>query len=110
VATSGLAYAEARAGFSRRRHDGSLTAAEHASAIRNLEEDWPSYLSLEVSWAVLRDAASLSETHLIRALDAIHLASALILLARARDPVVFATWDKRLRLAARKAGLATVPE
>ena len=41
-----------------------------------------------------------------RALDAIHLASALLL---AEAPVVVASWDRRLRAAALDAGLGLAP-
>jgi len=42
----------------------------------------------------------------LRALDALHLASALSLDA---EDVIFATWDARLHRAAREHGLRTLP-
>ena len=49
-------------------------------------------------------ACGLCLRHPLRALDAIHLASALLLRAEGLE-VVFATWDARLAAAARQEGL-----
>jgi uncharacterized protein len=50
-------------------------------------------------------AGDLAEHHDLRALDAVHLASAL---AGGRR-VIVATWDDRLATAAREAGLTVAP-
>jgi uncharacterized protein with PIN domain len=46
VATSTVAYAEARAALARRRREGSLTAAEHRKAKAGLDTDWPRVLTV----------------------------------------------------------------
>ena len=51
-------------------------------------------------------ACEIAERHALRALDAIHLATALLL---AEMPVVVASWDRRLRAAALDAGLGLAP-
>ena len=60
-------------------------------------------LALDVDETVARMAGSLAETHGLRGMDAIHLASA-SLLADARPVVV--TWDAELRKAAQAEGLS----
>ena len=61
---------------------------------------------IEPTPSLLRTAADLAEAQLLRAYDAVHLASALSL--RDHDLVV-ATWDADLSRAARNAGLAVAP-
>ena len=56
--------------------------------------------------SVVNKAAELAETHLLRGMDAIHLASALTLLAGVKEPVTFLTFDGKLLTAARAEGLA----
>jgi len=56
--------------------------------------------------AVIASASRLGIAHGLRALDAIHVASALVL--RDADPVVV-SWDREQRLAARAEGLRVYP-
>ena len=56
VATSVVAYAETRAALARLRREGALTASKLTSAKREFEEQWPSYLTLEATDALCRDA------------------------------------------------------
>ncbi|MBS1884016.1 MAG: PIN domain-containing protein [Actinobacteria bacterium] len=66
----------------------------------------PSFDVVEIDAEPAERAAGLTVTHALRSLDALHLAAALLLPA----PVTVATWDVRLRRAARAAGLATLPQ
>jgi uncharacterized protein len=59
-----------------------------------------------VDEVLVREAGDVAETFALRALDAVHLAAALVL---ADEGLVFATWDDRLRAAALNAGLAVTP-
>jgi hypothetical protein len=45
IATSALVYVEGRSAFSRRRHEGALSPGEYRQVIRDLDEDWPRYLT-----------------------------------------------------------------
>ena len=49
VATSVLAYAEARAAFARRRRERLMTPTEARSALQQLDADWPR-LSCHRAW------------------------------------------------------------
>ena len=103
VATSAVAYAEARAALARLRREGALTATKSASAKRELEEQWPTYLSLEASDSLCRAAGELAEKYSLRGFDSIHLASFAEIARRAGpDDTQFSSFDDRLNQAARK--------
>jgi uncharacterized protein len=101
IATSVVAYAEARAALARLRRSGELTTAKAATAKRQFESDWPSYVALDVSAALAREAGEFAEQYALRGFDAIHLASFahVARLASARD-THFSSFDERLNKAA----------
>ncbi|MBI3075730.1 MAG: type II toxin-antitoxin system VapC family toxin [Deltaproteobacteria bacterium] len=108
VATSGIAYVEARAAFARRRYEGGIRPSEHRKIVRDLDAEWERYLVVEVTDALIREAAGLAETLRLRAYDAIHLASARAVQVQLAEAVVFASWDTALEKAARREGLAAL--
>jgi uncharacterized protein len=108
VVTSSIAYVEARVAFARRHHEGGLSASEHRRTIRDLDGDWPRYLTIEVVTAIIREAARLADTYRLRAYDAVHLASATTA-NRRLGGLVFASWDGALERAARREGLEALP-
>jgi predicted nucleic acid-binding protein len=108
IATSAIAYVEARAAFARRTWERALTAGAHRSLVRDFERDWPRYLSIEVAAPVILQAARLAESHRLRAYDAVHLASAKTVSVHVSQPFVFATWDSALERAAAREGLASL--
>lgn len=110
IATSALAYVEARAAFTRRRHDGGLPPRSYRQVITDLDGDWSSYAVVDVTESVIREGARLAERHRLRAYDAVHLASATALRDAGRaEPMVFASWDAALERAARREGLTPLP-
>jgi predicted nucleic acid-binding protein len=103
VATSVVAYPEARAALARLRRDGVLTAAKLKSAKREFDEQWPTYLSLEATDSLCRAAGELAEKYSLRGLDSIHLASFAEVSRRAGiDDTRFSSFDGRLNQAAEK--------
>ncbi len=103
VATSAVAYPEARAAFARLRREGALTPSAFVAAKRALERQWPSYLSLEAGDSLCRAAGELAEAYHLRGFDSIHLASFAEILRRAPAvEVQFSSFDDRLNAAARK--------
>ena len=110
VATSSIAYVEARAAFARRWREGHFTAMQHRSLVRSLDTDWDRYLALEVTEPLIREAAELAETHRLRAYDAVHLASACLLKRRIPGGIIFVAWDTELNAAARREGIRAVGE
>jgi predicted nucleic acid-binding protein len=107
VATSVVAYPEARAALARRRRERSLTAASYRAARAALDTDWPRLLSLEVAEPLARQAGDLAERHRLRGFDALHLASYLTIANEFQgEDVRFSSADKTL---VRAAGSATRP-
>jgi predicted nucleic acid-binding protein len=109
VATSIIAYVEARAAFARRRREKRISSAAHAGIVKDFEADWDRYVVLEATQPLIKQAGKLAETHALRGYDAIHLVSAKIFREKLSEPVYFASSDARLVLAARKEGLEVMP-
>ncbi len=108
VATSIIAYVEARAALARRRRERNIAATDHSRIIRDFEADWGRYLVLEVTDPLVRRAEKLCDSHALRACDTIHLASAGTLREKIAEPVSFASWNSKLEIAARREGLNPV--
>ena len=109
VATSTIAYPEARAALARRRRERVLRPAAFAAAKRQFENDWPKYLAMDVTEAVCRAAGELAERHRLRGYDSVHLASFLEVARRAGPAETeFSSFDDRLSRAARNAARALV--
>ncbi len=103
VATSVVAYAETRAALARLRRERVLTTSKVASAQSELEEQWPTYLTLEATDSLCRAAGDLAEKYSLRGFDSIHLASFAEVARRAgTDDTRFSSFDDRLNQAARK--------
>jgi predicted nucleic acid-binding protein len=108
VATSILAYAEARAAFARKRREKGISDAAYKSVKEALERDWPSYFILSAAGQTVKTAGDLAEKHALRGFDALHLASALDLRLSGASSIRFLTADNRLRDAARAEGFETL--
>lgn len=109
VATSVVAYAEARAAFSRRKREGVLTAHGLRRIKNAFDVDWPRYLAIGATEEICREAGDLAERHGLRGFDSIHLAS-FIEVARRAGPTTtrFCGYDDRLNEAVTKAQAALV--
>lgn len=106
VATSIVAYAEARAAFARKLRERGLSKEAHDSVKVSLAADWPRFFVLNVTGTTVAAAGDLAERHALRGFDALHLAAALDLRSAAGgSPVTFSTADQRLAAAARLEGL-----
>ena len=103
VATSVVAYAETRSALARLRRERVLTASKMASAKRQFEEQWPTYLTLDATDSLCRAAGELAEKYRLRGFDGIHLASFGEIARRAgTGDTQFSSFDDRLNQAARK--------
>ena len=78
VATSIVAYAEARAALARKFREGVFSDEEHREAVGALDEDWGALDKMELTEDLVREAGDLAKEHALRGFDAIHLASALL--------------------------------
>lgn len=94
--TSALAPLELRSAIRRRVTDGTLDAARAPAVLMRLAEDRRYWTLVEVSKEALASAESFVAAHSIRALDAVHVASARLFCA---DPpersVTFVSADHR---------------
>ena len=103
VATSVVAYAETRAALARLRREGMFTASKLTATKREFDEQWPTYLTLEVTDSLCRVAGELAEKYNLRGFDSIHLASfAEVSRRAATDDTRFSSFDDRLNRAAQK--------
>lgn len=75
-------------------------------ATERVREEWPAIGVVEIDAELADRAAELALTDDLRSIDALHLASALVL---PRDDLTVATWDRRLHAASRRRGLDVLP-
>jgi len=94
-----------RVGFVEVTRAVALTAGR--AAVRAMRDEWPAFGVIEIDQALVERAAEFTVEHELRSLDALHLASALVL---PQDDLVLATWDTRLHRAAATEGLSLLPE
>lgn len=109
VATSRIAYAETRAALAAAARQGRITAEERSAAAAAFRADWRSFSVVHVTQELVELAADLAEEKALRGLDAVHLASSVLLLQRTGQEVWFLSWDRHLNQAAAEMGLATEP-
>ncbi len=89
-------------GMNRRRREGILSKNDYRKIRKQLLEDVRDAIVLQVTPSVISRSVRLLETHVLRAMDALHVACALEWQAE-----LFATADKRQLNAASNAGLIT---
>lgn len=99
--TSLVAYAEARAAFSRRFRENAFTPREYNRLIFSFNKDWKNYLTIRVTEKLVQMAGNLADKHGLRGFDAIHLSSALILRKGLAAPVIFSCFDEKLQKASK---------
>jgi len=79
-------------------------------ALQQFNAEWGRYLHLDVTDAIIMASGDIAEKYHLRAYDAIHLTSAIVLKNRLSARVVFASWDAALDVAARQIGLELLPK
>jgi len=109
VATSLIAYAEARAAFARARREARLSAQAYRALVKEFIEDWSRFVVVEVTDRVVKHAGDLAAHRALRGFHALHLASALTLRDRLATPVTFLAFDRELTLAAKREALQIHP-
>lgn len=116
LVVSSLARVEVPSAFWRKQRDGTLAPEDAALLTALFQADYlgdeqarPRFIALAVSNPILDEAARLTATHALKALDALQLATAAA--ARRADPECtdFACLDGRLRAVAASAGFTLVP-
>jgi len=98
--TSRISEAELASALARRHREGRLAKEQRDLLLSAMERDMGSLYVIEVLPEVSSLACRLLVNHSLRAADALHLASALMLAKRAEQGVMFVAFDKHLNEAA----------
>jgi len=85
----------------------ALVLAAGQSAAGAFREEWPAFGVIELDQDLVERASALAAARQLRSLDALHLASALLL---PTEDLVMATWDRRLHAAAGAERLDVLPD
>lgn len=104
--TSRIAYPEARAALAAANRAGRVGGREHGRAKRELARAFGSLAIVELHPRLAEAAGDVAERFDLRAYDAVHLASALVV---DDGSTVVVTWDRALATAASAAGLDVAP-
>ena len=105
--TSAVLPVEIRSALRRRVSEGTLDAARDAEIRKRVTADRAYWTLVEVGTKVLAAAETLVAAHPLRALDAIHVASAKLFADRVAAPqLLFVSADRRQTEAATAIGLA----
>ena len=108
VFTSALATVEIASALARRRQAEDLAEKEFEAIVRQVAKDRPHWYLVEVASETLDRAEAVIRKATVRTLDAVHLASALVLQATAVETggaLPFVTGDSRQRDAAESLGI-----
>jgi predicted nucleic acid-binding protein len=102
--SSSLLYAEARSALARAARARRISGARLREARHGVDALWEDVSPLEVTLTLARRAGELAEEHVLRAYDAVHLASAETI---ADHDTVLVAADGDLLAAARDRGIST---
>jgi uncharacterized protein len=106
VVVSRLAWPEAVAALAAAHRGRRVSDEGYRTATHALRSCFERCTMVSIADPLVDRAADLAAGYDLRAADAIHLATALAVI---EADSVLVTWDKRLRLAAAKAGLVSAP-
>jgi predicted nucleic acid-binding protein len=110
VATSLVTRAEVAAALARAVRVGALDNDSGRRAQRRFSREWPTFVRVPITEALVFRAETLAWDHGLRGYDAVHLAAALTWRDAIGRDVVLATFDRQLWDAAPDAGLQPWPE
>lgn len=102
---SRVGYVEGRAGLARARQLSRIAAEEYSATLGRFETTWRDLVIADVTEPLVRLAGDLTEKHILRGFDAIHLASAVTLQRELAEPITFSAFDDHLNDSAAAEGL-----
>ena len=108
IITAAITSLEVTSALWRRRHIGTLSLADHQRVERDFAELSARWNAIAQSPEILEAASRVLARHSLRTLDALQLASALVL-APTTGVLPLVTLDKRLTAAARAEGFPVLP-
>lgn len=109
IAISVVGYAEILSALGRKKRDNNLTEKDFKTLAEAFEEDWKSYMLVEVSAAVNALIKQILLDFPLRGFDSIHLASARLLKNITKREIAFLAYDEKLVNAAEISGLIIKP-
>ena len=101
IVLSVIGYAEVHSAFSRKRMANELSKSVHQKIIRVFEDDWIAFVKVRLTEEVNHIVRLLLSRHSIRAFDALHIASAILVKRRLKKDIHFLSFDQRQNDAAR---------
>ncbi|MCD6288907.1 MAG: type II toxin-antitoxin system VapC family toxin [Anaerolineae bacterium] len=110
VGTALVTRAEVGAALAKGVRLGALNQEEAMAALHTFRDEWSDLVRIQVTEAVIARAEMLAWEQSLRGYDAVHLAAASIWQDAMSDPVIMATFDRHLWVAARRIGLIPFPE
>jgi predicted nucleic acid-binding protein len=110
VATSLISRAEVTAACAKAVRAGIVDGNGGQRAQRRFAREWPDFVRVPVTEALVARAADLAWDHALRGYDAVQLASALTSQESIGQEVVLATYDRQLWDAAPRVGLHAWPD
>lgn len=105
IAVCRIAWAELMAALARRTREFPRDANAIELVRKRLRTDWPKYVVVEVTQALVELAGEYADTFALRGYDSVQLAAARTVLDMAGEEVQFACFDIRLGKAARMLGM-----
>jgi predicted nucleic acid-binding protein len=108
VATSLVAYVEARSAFARKHRLADIDDAALKRHKHEFEQGWNRLDRLPVDATTIRRAGDLAEQYRLKAYDALHLATVDLMEVTLRSSVRFACFDDALNRAAARLGFALI--
>jgi len=110
VGASVLAQVEMAATLAKAARQNWIERKEAETAWQDFLGHWPAYTRLPISALTLERASRMAWENGLRGYDAMHFAAALVWQETMEAPVVLATFDRELWLAASKSGVTVWPE
>ena len=105
IAVCRIAWAEMMAALARRAREFPNDADAIEVVRKRLRTDWPRYVVVEVTQALVELAGEYADTFALRGYDSVQLAAARSLQDMAVEEIQFACFDTRLGKAARMLGM-----
>lgn len=110
VVTLMVSRAEVAAALARAVRLGVLDEAGGRGAQRRFGREWPDFVRITITEALVARAEALAWDHVLRGYGAVQLAAALTWQDSIGQDVVLATFDQQLTKASEEAGLRVWPE
>ena len=110
VGTGLISRAEIAAALAKAARMGVLLPDEAEAALDAFRAEWPDFIRIQITEALVARADSLAWQHGLRGYDAVHLAAALTWQEGIGEPVTLTTFDRRLWESARQSGLLVFPD